>query len=76
MTIDEFKKKIAPFMHTGYVAMDANNRWYWYSEKPMQIGSNKWGNPAAGLIAMVYLSRVFNIEPVEDWTQSLIEVGK
>lgn len=74
MTIDEFKKNIAPFMHKGYVAMDKDNSYFWYKEKPRRFRVY-WRNKK-GTENFCFLGKLFNIEPVEDWTQSLIEVGK
>lgn len=73
MTIDEFKKNIAPHMKKGWVAMDKNEYWFWHGIKP-SIDIDLWScyNP----IYMMNLSYIFDIEPVEDWTKSLIEVGK
>lgn len=74
MTIDEFKKNIAPHMKRGFVAMDMNTEWCYYKSKPLinKNISSRW------LIRgdYVLLSEMFTIEPVEDWTKSLIEVGK
>lgn len=75
MTIDEFKKNIAPYMKKGYVAMDQDRKYWWYNRKPRKV-KYKW-NPRNLIGNDCYcLSELFNIEPVEDWTQSLIEVGK
>ena len=71
MTIDEFKKNIAPYMRKGYVAMDKDTNWFYYSVKPkIKLTLESWDSDGdfSDLIA-------FNIEPVEDWTKSLIEVG-
>lgn len=71
MTIDEFKKNIAPHMNKGYVAMDKSGKYFYYTNKPI-LDYCIWiindGNHNE-------LS-CFNIEPVEDWTKSLIEVGQ
>ena len=72
MTIDEFKKNIAPHMNKGYVAMDNDCIYFWYNTKPMiDIEKEEWDydDTCHGL------SDMFNIEPVKDWTKSLIEVG-
>nr|DAJ42557.1 MAG TPA: hypothetical protein [Caudoviricetes sp.] len=34
MTFDEFKKKIAPYMIEGWVAMNKDGTYMWYDEKP------------------------------------------
>ena len=70
MTIDEFKKNIAPHMRKGYVAMNKSGKYFHYTNKPIldyQVWTTNKGNYNE-------LS-CFNIEPVEDWTKSLIEVG-
>ena len=73
MTIDEFKKNIAPHINKGYVAMDKNERWYYYHGKPYcSFTDNTWN--ANAYCECLFLP--FNIEPVEDWTKSLIEVGR
>ena len=72
MTIDEFKKNIAPHMKKGYVAMDNDCNYFYYNTKPMiDIEEEEWDydDTCSGLFNM------FNIEPVKDWTKSLIEVG-
>ena len=71
MTIDEFKKNIAPHMNKGYVAMDKSGKYFHYTNKPIldyQVWIINNGNYNE-------LSDIFNIEPVKDWTKSLIEVG-
>lgn len=72
MTIDEFKKNIAPYMRKGWVAMDKDGDYWWYDKKPtLGIKNGIW----------VYKSearnlKAFDIKPVKDWTKSLIKVGK
>lgn len=34
MTIDEFMQDIAPKMRPGWIAMQPDNNWCWFSEKP------------------------------------------
>ena len=41
MTIEEFKKNIAPHMNKGYVAMDKDGSWWWFNVKPM-IDGDGW----------------------------------
>ena len=73
MTIDEFKKDIAPHMKKGYVAMDRDLIFKFFKYKPKR-------NDILGQWRCRYsytiLDRIFTIRPVEDWTKSLIEVGK
>ena len=71
MTIDEFMRDIAPKMRPSWVAMDKNNKWFWYNTKPkidkihkIWFGADFWG-----------CLDCFDISPVDDWTQSLRKVG-
>lgn len=73
MTIDEFKKNIAPHMNKGWVAMDKRGQWYYYRSQPVCCFSDRFWNVNA-CCDCIFLP--FDIAPVEDWTQSLIEVGK
>lgn len=62
-------------MRKGYVAMDKDWFYWWYRNKPkkMKFHCN------AEIISendICFLNKLFSIEPVEDWTQSLIEVGQ
>lgn len=75
MTIDEFKKNIAPHMKKGYVAMDKMGGWNWFDKKPEKSSLfynnynpdnlDFWKERQNGNI--VELSSIFNIEPVDDW---------
>lgn len=72
MTIDEFKKNIAPHMKKGFVAMDKDGSWRYQGLQPsLNEDYGEW-EPANTINC---LDDAFNIEPVEDWTKSLIEVG-
>lgn len=72
MTIDEFKEKIAPYMKKGWVAMDSNESYFYYKYKP-NLNNYMWISIDKNYDT---LSSYFNIEPVEDWTKSLIKVGE
>lgn len=74
MTIDEFKEKIAPHLKRGYIAMDKDNTWCYYAKKPLKSKKSKVWLPDVN-DDYIILS-MFSIEPVEDWTKSLIKVGK
>lgn len=69
MTIDEFMADIAPKMRPGWMAMDKNRRWSYFPYKPRIIGVSWWGNNHETSLSM------FDIDPVDDWTQSLRKVG-
>lgn len=73
MTLDEFKKNIAPYMKKGWVAMDNNCSYFYYNTKPMiDIEKEEWDYDDTSYS----LDYIFNIEPVRDWTKSLIEIGQ
>lgn len=73
MTIDEFKKNIAPYMRKGYVAMDNDCTYFWYNTKPMiNLEKEEWDYDDI----CSNLNYIFNIKPLNDWTKSLIEVGQ
>lgn len=78
MTIEEFKKNIAPFMKKGFVAMNKDETWTWFNMKPkVDLKTKFW--EVSDWSAYWYdldLTVLEDIEPVENWTQSLIEVGK
>lgn len=74
MTIDEFKKNIAPHMKKGWVAMDQNKKWCFYNKKPSISETSRMWLPNVE-DSYVKLKTLFIIKPVDDWTKSLIEVG-
>lgn len=63
---------IIPYMKEGWVAMDKNGEWWWYSEKPFpyviqwHVQGGKTG---------FFDNAMFDIAPADDWTKSLIKVG-
>lgn len=71
MTIDEFKKKIAPYLKKGWVAMSSLRFWYYFPQKPklMKEDGFWWGDDKQTSLD------IFDIEPVDNWQESLIEVG-
>ena len=71
MTIDEFKEKIAPHMNKGWVAMNENGLYCYYNFKPV-LDYLTWVDFKGDFIKLT----CFDIKPVEDWTKSLIEVGR
>ncbi len=73
MTIDEFKENIAPYMNEGWIAMDKDNTWWWFNVKPIAY-DDVWILYISGYNCLI--KDIITIEPVEDWTKSLIEVGK
>lgn len=71
MTIDEFMAGVAPMMRKGWIAMDANGLWFWYSKNPTRLARNF--NIKNGEI---YEMLMFKIDPVNDWKKSKRKVGK
>lgn len=77
VTIDEFIERNKDCLKEGYVAMDKNGGWNWFSLEPLR-DDHYW-----------YYSREiweifepdrcdllsFNIAPVDDWETSLRKVG-
>ena len=70
MTIDEFMRDIAPKMRPGWVAMDKDRVWYWFSIEP-KVEYRAWFGKELCYICL----GCFDIAPVDDWTQSLRKVG-
>lgn len=71
MTIEEFMAGVAPMMRKGWIAMDANGLWFWYSKNPTRLARNF--NIKDGEI---YKMPMFDITPVDDWKKSKRKVGK
>lgn len=74
MKIEEFKKNIAPYMKHGWVVMSEYKKWEYFSAKPVII-YGCWNNFHNGSEGQSYPLSMFEIEPVEDWRESLFEVG-
>jgi hypothetical protein len=64
--------EITPFMKKGWVAMDENEEWWWYEKKPEMYDDMRWWTIDEGQHDAI--SDVFDIKPVEDWTESLMEI--
>lgn len=62
-------KAMLPLLKKGYVAMDEDKDWYWYSKKPEQSCS-EW-------IQTEYSESLsaFNLKPAYNWETSLMECG-
>lgn len=63
-------EELIPFMNEGWVAMDEDGGWSWFSEEP-QINDILW--TAEEEVALV---EIFDIAPAEDWTKSLIKIER
>lgn len=65
--------ELIPLLKKGYVAMDKNGEWWWFAEKPiMDDLILQWISFGMSQEQL----KTFDIEPADDWTRSLMEVGK
>ena len=64
-------KALLPLLKKGYVAMDRNNGWHWYKEKPYISDYYFCWNTGS----QVSFIGGFNLKPAEDWRESLMECG-
>ena len=76
MTIDEFKKNIAPYMKKGFVFMEQDGTWEYSCDKPKIIYAYLYSKKVYCWYGVFSLEDMFDIEPVDNWQESLIEVGK
>ena len=67
MTLEEFKKEIAPKMKKGWVAMDADGQWFFYDNEPDRLNLC-WSDEYWSLVP-------FDIIPVSNWKKSLVRTG-
>lgn len=65
-------QEIIPFMKKGWVAMDWNNDWWWFYNKPV-IDKDLLQWQSSGEKGKI---NSFDIVPADDWTKSLIKVGE
>lgn len=71
MTIDEFMRDISPKMKQGWVVMGSSRQWYFFKTLPFQDMQCKvWFSSC-----LPDNLDMFDIEPVDYWTQSLRKVG-
>ena len=80
ITIYEFLEKNKGVIKNGWVCMDCNYLWKWFSHKPHKVGDYYWSEKyywecyhpnCEGS----YLSNAFNIAPFDGaWKDSLIKV--
>lgn len=64
---------ITPLLKEGYVAMDKCGEWYWYNKEPYIEGS-VWQRTdiESACESFKDFGCLQDIEPAEDWKQSLI----
>ena len=64
---------LLPRLRPGYVAMEKNGIWYWYSHKPVPDNIGIWVSSSYGDLCEL---GAFNIAPFAgDWKDSLMECG-
>ena len=63
-------KVLLPLLRKGWVAMDMNGDWYWYSEKPI-LRDMHWSLDKGDGFKL----GCFNLKPAENWETSLMECG-
>lgn len=59
------------FLKPGWIAMDKNGDWYWYSVEPTQ-GNVAWNRCYSDYTSMTRFN--WTPPPCTDWTQSLTEI--
>lgn len=64
-------KVLLPLLKKGWVAMDKDCDWFWYEEKPKHYeNEDEWISADS-----FFCLSAFNIKPVENWEESLMECG-
>ena len=65
---------LIPLLRKGWVAMDEDGEWHWFSEEPESCVSGYIFSPFTFSYS-VCLSDAFDIAPANDWKKSLRKVG-
>lgn len=65
-------EQLLPLLKKGWVAMDYDRKWWWYELQP-KLNGFSWDNNVGRCDQLGYYC--FDIEPVEDWTKSLMRCG-
>lgn len=71
-------KELISFMNDGWVAMDKSKTWHFFKEKPTIKKCKHCGYPyewTTETREKYDMLPIFEIDPAEDWTKSLIKVG-
>lgn len=66
---------IIPFLKDGWVAYD-NGNWWWFSLKPRPVKRYSTWVSTGGKYIKLNTLEMKDIAHAEDWTKSLIKVGK
>lgn len=68
---------IIPFMKKGWVAMDKSGEWLWWENEPERAKQhNIWIKKQPDSSEWYNISHIFDIAPANNWTKSLIKVGR
>lgn len=67
---------LIPLLKEGWVAMDEDGCWNWFSHKPQVRIRRKLWNISIGVGTDFCPLHCFGIDPVEDWTKSLIKIER
>lgn len=72
MTIDEFMRDIAPKINIGWIAMDKDGEWWYYIAQPIpKEDTHTWYST---INARQYRLCMFDIDPVDNWEESLRKI--
>lgn len=62
---------LLPLLKQGWVAMNADKSWCWFSEKP-EIDGDVWENTVGRAFILGFM---FNLKPSANWEKSLMKCG-
>ncbi|MEE1282561.1 MAG: hypothetical protein UHK60_10000 [Acutalibacteraceae bacterium] len=65
-------EELIPLLKYGYVAMDKDGDWTWFSDTP-EMKKGIWFDYLGTYNS---LSEMFDIAPAEDWEKSLIKIER
>ena len=74
-------QEIAKIFRGGYLTMEENGQWLWWKRKPW-IENNGWcskykdGSFECIVKHAFVLNDLIDIQPVDDWTKSLVKCGR
>ena len=67
-------KVLLPLLKKGYVAMDSDEQWFWFKNKPVQE-ELRWIPAKTPTYSDLWSMRIFNLKPYCNWKDSLMECG-
>ena len=66
--------QLLPLLKNGWVAMDSDNTWMWFSRKPINKDA-RWMPVDDDTDLDILFETAFDIESAKDWTNSLMRCG-